>query len=580
MTVTPPPSSKTAPQSVLQSEKPWLKSYDSHVPATLKPYPRKTLLDIVAETARERPDHPAFLFKGARVSYRQLERESDAFAAALADLGVEKGDRIALLIPNSPQFFIAEFGAWKAGAIVSPLNPLYTERELKHALNHTGAKIAVALTPFYAKVKALQPATGLQTVIATNIKEYLPGLMRVLFTLFMEKKEGHRIDLEPGDHWMRAMIHDHLDAPRPDVRIEPDDPALLMFTGGTTGLPKAAINPHQGLVMTGIQIKAWFGDMLKDREDIILALMPMFHIYGHAGVAGTGFVGRQPLALVPNPRDLDDVLATIRKTRPAFLPGVPTLFIALMQHPDVQSGKADLSSLKLSISAAAPLLYETKQRWEQLTGGRMVEAYALTESTCSGVLTPVLGRYKPGAVGLPFPDVELRVVDVETGEGPLSLGEIGEIIMHAPQLMTGYWQRPQETADTLREIDGKRWLFTGDIGFLDEEGYLHIIDRKKDVIKPSGFQVWPREVEEIIASHPAVAEVGVAGVPDPRQGEAVKAWVVLQPGQTLTAEELRAWCKQQLAAYKVPRYVEFCSDLPKSAVGKVLRRELRAQERG
>ena len=249
-----------------------------------------------------------------------------------------------------------------------------------------------------------------------------------------------------------------------------------------------------------------------------------------------------------------------------------------MQHPDVRSGKADLSSLKLSISAAAPLLYETKQRWEQLTSGRMVEAYALTESTCSGVLTPVLGRYKPGAVGLPFSDVELRVVDLETGERTLPPGETGEILMHAPQLMQGYWQRPEATAKTIREIDGKRWLFTGDIGFLDEDGYLHIIDRKKDVIKPSGFQVWPREVEEIIASHPAVAEVGVAGVPDARQGEAVKAWVVLQPGQTLTQEELRAWCKQQLAAYKVPRYVEFCSELPKSAVGKVLRRELREQE--
>ena len=243
---------------------PWLEHYDPGVPHSLKPYPRKTLLDIVAETARERPEHPAFLFKGGQVSYARLQRESDAFAAALAEMGVQKGDRVALLIPNSPQFFIAEFGAWKAGAIVSPLNPLYTERELKHALNETGAKIAVALTPFYAKVKALQPETGLQTVIATNIKEYLPGLMRILFTLFMEKKEGHRITLEPGDLWMQAMIRDHLDAPPPDVRIAPEDPALLIFTGGTTGLPKAAVNTHQGLVMTGMQIKAWFGDMLKD----------------------------------------------------------------------------------------------------------------------------------------------------------------------------------------------------------------------------------------------------------------------------------------------------------------------------
>jgi long-chain acyl-CoA synthetase len=361
------------------------------------------------------------------------------------------------------------------------------------------------------------------------------------------------------------------------VAVQPDDPALLMFTGGTTGLPKAAVNTHQGLLMTGMQINAWFGGILEDWKDVVLALMPTFHIYGLAGVCATGFVGHQPLALVPNPRDIDDVLATIRKVRPAFLPAVPTLFIAMMNHPDVRAGKADLSSLKLSIAGAAPLLYETKQRFEELTGGRMVEGYALTESTCTGAMTPVLGRYKAGAVGLPFPDVALRVVDLETGEHTLPLGETGEILMHAPQMMAGYWHRPEETARTIRDIDGERWLFTGDIGFLDEEGYLHIIDRKKDVIKPGGFQVWPREVEEVIASHPAVAEVGVIGVPDDYQGEAVKAFVVLQPGQTLTREELRSWCKGQLAAYKVPRQVEFCSDLPKSTVGKVLRRELREQ---
>ncbi|NOZ70844.1 MAG: long-chain fatty acid--CoA ligase [Chloroflexi bacterium] len=574
MTNTKPPPRKEATPA--ESEPyPWLKSYDSGVPATLKPYPHKTLLDIVAETARERPQHPAFLFKGARISYARLQRESQTFASALADMGIKPGDRVALLIPNSPQFFIAQFGAWKAGAIVSPLNPLYTERELKHALNYVGARTAVVLTPFYAKLKALQAETPVQRVIATNIKEYLPGVLRLLFTLFKEKKEGHRISLERGDTWMQDLMRDHRDAPLPDVTIKPEDPALLMFTGGTTGLPKAAINTHQGLIMTGMQIKAWFGELLVDWEDIILALMPMFHIYGQAGIATTGFLGHHPLALVPNPRDMDDVLATIRKNRPAFLPGVPTLFIAMMNHPDVQAGKADLSSLKLNIAGAAPLLYEIKQRFEKLTGGRMAEAYALTETTCTGAMTPVLGRYKPGAVGLPFPDVELRIADLETVERKLPLGETGEILIHAPQLMIGYWNLPEETAKTIREIDGKRWLCTGDIGFLDEDGYLHIVDRKKDLIKPSGFQVWPREVEEVIASHPAVVEVGVVGVPDEYQGEAVKAWVVLQPGQTLTAKELKDWCRQHLAAYKVPRYVEFCSDLPKSTVGKVLRRMLR-----
>jgi len=556
-------------------EKPWFKSYDEGVPHTLKPYPRKTLLDVVRETARERPDHPALLFKGAQVSYAQLERESDAFAAALAEMGVQKGDRVALLLPNCPQAIIAEFGAWKAGAIVSPLNPLYTERELGHALNECGAETAVVLTPFYAKLKALQPRTPVQRVIATNIKEYLPPVLRLLFTLFKEKKEGHRIALHPGDLWLSDLLRRHAGAPRPGVPVGPDDPALLLFTGGTTGTPKAALSTHQALVMSGMQFKAWFGETLVDWEDRIMANMPLFHTYGQVGVMTTALVGHHPLALVPNPRDLDDMLAIIRKARPAFLPGVPTLFIALLNHPDVQAGKADLSSLKLCISGAAPLLAETKRRFEALTGGRIVEGYSLTEAVMACIVTPVRGTYKEGAVGLPLPDVEIRIVDADTGQTDLPPGEVGEILIRAPQLMVGYWQRPEETANVLRE----GWLSTGDLGYLDEDGYLHIVDRKKDVIKPSGFQVWPREVEEVIASHPAVAEVGVAGVPDERQGEAVKAWVVLRDGQHLTADELRAYCRERLAAYKVPKHVEFRRELPKSMVGKVLRRELVATER-
>ncbi len=550
---------------------PWLESYDAGVPYTLKPYPRQTLLDIVAETARERPNHPAFLSKGAQVDYARFQQESDAFAAALANMGVEPGDRVALLIPNSPQFFVAQFGAWKTGAIVSPLNPTYTKRELKHALNYIGAITAIVLTPFYAKLKALQAETRLQRIIATEIKEYLPSLLRLLFTILKEKKEGHRITLAPGDVWLQSLLRRYADAPLPDVTVGPDDPALLMFTDGTMGVPKAAVGSHHALVMSGMQYKAWFGEMLVDWEDMLMALMPLSHIYGQAGVAATGFVGHHPLALVPNLQDINDVLATIRKTRPAFLPTVPTLFIALLRHPDVLAGKADLSSIKLCISGTAPLRFETKQRFETLTGGRIVEGYALTESMMAGVVMPVKGIYKPGAVGLPLPDVELRIADIEGGEGSLLPGEIGEVLLRAPQLMLGYWHQPEETANTVR--DG--WLYTGDIGFLDEDGYLHIVDRKKDVIKLNGFQVWPREVEEVIASHPAVAEVGVAGVPDDCQGKAVKAWVVLQPGQTLSVNALRMWCCQQLATYKIPRYIEFRSDLPKSTVGKILRWELR-----
>jgi long-chain acyl-CoA synthetase len=277
---------------------------------------------------------------------------------------------------------------------------------------------------------------------------------------------------------------------------------------------------------------------------------------------------RWPLS--PDPRDLDDLLRTIQKVRPAFLPGVPTLFNALLNHPKVQAGEVSLKSLKLSLCGAAPLMLETKQRYERVTGGRIVEGYAMTESMLATVATPTHGLYKPGAVGIPMPDVEVRVVDANSGEALLSPGQVGEFILRAPQIMQGYWGKPAETANAIR--DG--WLYTGDLGYLDEDGYMFIVDRKKDVIKPSGFQVWPREVEEVLAGHPVVAEVGVAGVPDPYQSEAVKAWVVLRSGQTLSAAELRKYCRERLTAYKVPKHIQFVDSLPKTPVGKILRREL------
>jgi long-chain acyl-CoA synthetase len=550
--------------------KPWLEHYDEGVPHTLQPYPERTLLDVVSDTARQRPDHPALLFKGTRLSYGEVEQLSDAFAAALVAQGVKKGDRVALLMPNCPQIIIGQLGAWKAGAIVVPINPLYTERELEHALVDCGVETALVLTSFYDKVKSLQPRTGLRCVVAANIKEYLPSLLRLLFTLLKEKQEGHRITLQPGDLWLADLLRQYATSPRPDVAVGPQDPALLMLSGGTTGLPKAAMGAHHATLMTAMQIHAWFGPLLEDWEDVIMMNMPLFHIYGNLGVLSTALVGHDPLAIVPNPRDLDDMVDTIDKVHPTFLPGVPTLFIALLNHPDVQAGKVNLKSIKLCISGAAPLMAETKRRFEALTGGRLVEGYALSESMMAAVVSPVQGIYKPGAVGLPLPDVEIRIVDADTGQDILPPGEMGEILMRAPQLMLGYWQRPTETANMIR--DG--WLYTGDLGYLDEDGYLFIVDRKKDVIKPSGFQVWPREVEEVIASHPAVAEVGVAGVPDEYQGEAVKAWVVLREGQQVTADELRAYCRENMAAYKVPRQIEFRDSLPKTMVGKVLRRAL------
>lgn len=559
---------------------PWLKHYDEGVPHTLKPYPKLTLMDVVAEAAAQRPDHPALLFKGRALSYAELEGLSNAFAAALIKLGVKKGDRVALLLPNTPQLVLALLGAWKAGAIAVPQNPLYTEEELEFSLKECGAETVLVMTRYYTKIKALQKRTKVRHVIATNIKEYLPPALRFLFTLLKEKKEGDRIALQARDLWLADLLKKHAGAPRPKIKVKPEDSAIMLFTGGTTGTPKAAVGTHHALLISGIQLRAWFKNIVAEWTDIIMLNMPLFHVYGLAGVFATGLIGHEPLAIVPNPRDMNDMLATIRKVKPAFLPGVPTLFNALLNHPKVQSGKANLRSLKLSISGAASLLADTKERFEHATGGRIIEGFGMTESMMAAVVTPVRGLYKAGAVGIPLPDVEIRVVDAETGKKKLATCkaldscQVGEIIMRAPQLMKGYWKKPAETANAIR--DG--WLYTGDLGYLDEDGYMYIVDRKKDVIKPSGFQVWPREVEEVIASHPAVAEVGVAGVPDPYQGQAVKAWVVLRPGQKITADELRAYCRQKLAAYKVPKHIEFRASLPKSSIGKVLRRVLAQQK--
>jgi long-chain acyl-CoA synthetase len=557
------------------SNQSWFKHYDKGVPYTLAPYPERTLVDVVSESASQRPNHSALLFQGNAISYRELDGLSTAFANALIDLGVKPSDRVALLLPNAPQIILSLVGTWKAGGIVVPLNPLYTERELEHAICESGAETVVVLTPFYNKVKAIQPRTPVRNVIATNIKEFLPSVKKLLFTMLKERKDGHRIELQHGDWWLSDLLRKHKNAPKLSHQVKPTDPAILLFSGGTTGTPKAALGTHHSLFMAGTQLRTWLMNVLEDWDDIIMLNMPLFHAYGLLGVLATGLVGHNTFALVPNPRDLDDLLGTIQKVRPAFLPGVPTLFNALLDHPKVKSGQVDLTSVKLCISGASSLLAETKQRFEAVTGGHIIEAYALTESMLGATVSPVLGVYKPGSIGIPLPDVEVRIVEVETGQSNLAVGEIGEILLRAPQIMQGYWNKPEETANMLR--DG--WLYTGDIGYQDEDGYVFIVDRKKDLIKPSGFQVWPRDVEEVIATHPAVAEVCVGGVPDPHTVEAVKAWVVLYPGQQLSEVDLRTYCRERLAPYKVPKFVEFRESLPKSNVGKILRRELVAKPR-
>jgi long-chain acyl-CoA synthetase len=551
------------------SAKPWLKHYELDMPHTLHPYPERTLLDVMSDTVQQRPEHTALIFKGTRVSYARLEQLTNAFGAALVAQGVQKGDRVALLLPNSPQSIIAQLGAWKAGAIACPINSLYTPRELEHALNEVGAETVIVLTPFYDKVKSLQTHTQVRRVIATNIKEYLPTHTRWLFTLVKEKKEGHRIRLQSGDLWWQDLMHEHAGAPRPAVPLACADPAILLFSGGTTGTPKAALGTHHALLMSAMQLHAYGRTALADWDDIITLVMPMFHVYGNMAL-NTSLVAHWPMAVVPNPRDIDDLLATIAKVRPAVLHGVPTLFIALLNHPKVKAGKVDFKSMKVCYAGAAPLLVETKRRFEALTGGALLDAYGMTETMLAAVVCPVHGAYKAGSTGIPVPDVDVKIVDIDTGQQILPLGEIGEVCISAPQVMVGYWGHPEETAAMIR--DG--WVYTGDLGYLDEDGYLFVVDRKKDLIKPGGFQVWPREVEEVLATHPAVAEASVAGVPDEYQGEAVKAWVVVRADHQVTIDELRAYCRERLTGYKVPKTIEFRTELPKTMVGKVLRREL------
>lgn len=558
------------------SARPWVAHYDPGVPATLAPYPDRTLLAYLAEAARVCPDEPAVLFKGARLTWRELARRSVSFAAALADLGVRPGERVALLLPNCPQFLIAQFGAWGVGAVVAPLNPIYTERELAEVLGRLAAETIVTLTPFYERVKAVQPGTTLKRVIATNIKEYLPPATRVLFTLAKERQDGHRVALREGDHRFGDLLREGARLPRPTVPVRPDDPALILQSGGTTGTPKGVVGAHRALVIAGEQVHAWFAPVLTDRRDAIAQPLPLFHVYGNVGGLGVALVGRHPLALIPNPRDLDDLLDTIAKVRPTVFNAVPTLFIALLNHPRVRDGKVDFGSLKLCISGAAALRAETKERFERATGSRVAEGYSTTEALMACAVNPAAGPGKAGSIGLPLPDVEMCIVDAESGETPLPPGEVGELLVRAPQLMAGYWQDPEETARVLRPLGaGGPWLYTGDLGRMDQDGYVFIVDRKKDLIKTSGYQVWPREIEEVIAAHPAVAEVGVVGVADAKRGQVAKAWVVPREGVAVTADEIRAHCRAQLAPYKVPAAVEFRADLPKTLVGKVLRRELR-----
>src|SRR5688500_12957584 len=557
----------------------WLRNYDEGVPATLHPYPERTLLDYLRENSERWPRRAALLFKGATITYRDLDTWSDKFAGGLMSLGVKPGERVAICLPNCPQFMIAEIGAWKAGAIAAPINPTYTDRELEDALNATSASTVVTLNRFYSRLKLLQPRTSLRRLISTGIKDYLPLHKRVAFTFLREEKDGDRIVIEGGDVRFRDLVRRGSLSPDRRIDVKPDDYSVILMSGGTTGTPKGGVGTHRGMVIAGLQLRAWLSPVMKEWTDVIMVPLPLFHTYANTGVQSLGLINHKPLSLTPNPRELRDVLEEINEVKPAFICAVPTLLNGLLSHSMTRSGKVNFGSIKLCFSGAAALMAETKKRFEDLTGGVIVEGYSLTEAQMAVVANPVTGPKKTGSVGMPLPDVEIRFVDAEDGMTRVEQGEVGEIVIRAPQIMQGYWERPEETKEMLRITEsGERLLYTGDLGYMDSDGYLFIVDRKKDLIKTSGYQVWPREIEEVISSHPAVHECGVAGLPDKMRGEKAKAWIVLHEGHAATEAEMKSWCRERLASYKVPARYEFVRELPKSQVGKVLRRELRSAE--
>jgi long-chain acyl-CoA synthetase len=549
-------------------DRPWLKNYDTGVPHHLN-YPPVSLLTLFDQTADKYPDMPCTIFKGAKISYREMSDLTDRLAAGLAELGVKKGDRVGLFMPNTPQFVLAYYAILKLGAVVVATNPLYSAREIKHQANDAGIEVMLVMSNFYRTIKAVQPETRLKTLVVTNLKESLPPVLALLFTLTREKKGGFRVQLEEGDVWMQELITRHSPADRPQVEVGPEDTALLQYSGGTTGISKGAIAMHRNLVANSLQIGAWVHTAQPGQEVMLMAI-PLFHVYGMvAGMLLAINIGAG-MVMVPNPRDLKDVLTNIQKYKATLFPGVPTLYNAINNHPDVLARKYNLGSIKACISGSAPLLRETKDKFEALTGGKLFEGYGLSEAPTATHCNPLLGENRAGSIGLPLPDVECRIVSLDDQMTVLDTGEIGELVIRGPQVFKGYHNMPTETLNTLRE----GWLYTGDIARMDEDGYFYIVDRKKELIKPGGYQVWPREVEEVISAHPKVLEAGVAGVPDPYRGETVKAWVVARPGESLSEADIKDWCRERLAKYKVPTLVEFRSELPKTTVGKILRREL------
>jgi long-chain acyl-CoA synthetase len=559
---------------------PWIRHYEPGVPAHLE-IPDQPLTWLLGRTASRYPGHTALIYYGRRLSYAQLAQGAQRFATALQSLGVNKGERVAIALPNIPQYPIAFYGALLAGAVVVPTNPLYTEREMQHQLADSGARVLVMLDTFYPTVRAVRKQTAVDHIILTSPADFLPPLLRALSPLSQRRTRSHEPPLTQKErhddqtlHVMHTLLEPHpgddsavFTSPEP---VQAADLAVLQYTGGTTGLSKGAMLTHRNLLANAMQTRAWI-PQAREGEEVVLCVAPFFHAYGLTVGMNFPLLAAASMVLLPRFKP-KEVVKAIRRYHPTLFPGIPTMYLAVMReagkHPD------DLRSIHYCISGAAPLPAQVRLEFEALTGGRLVEGYGLSEASPVTHCNPLTEQCRSGSIGLPLPGVEAAIVNQETGE-PVPAGEVGELVVRGPNIMQGYWNRSEETSQTFRH----GWMRTGDLGKMVADGYFSIVERVKDVIIASGLKVYPREVEEVLFTHPAVAEAAVAGAPDAYRGETVAAFVVLKAGIEAsedTRQELLQYCRQELAAYKVPTILEFRQSLPKSLIGKVIRRELRA----
>jgi len=539
------------------ASKPWLQQYDPWVPPTTT-LPQRSLYHLLTNAASQYRHKTATAFLGAELTFSEIKIQADKLATSLHAMGIAKGDRVGIMLPSSPQYMIAFFALMRLGAICANFNPAYTAREVEHQAKDAGIRAMITLDTNAAMILELQPRTAIETVIVTKLAEYGE-----------EKAAAPGI---AGTLSYTALIRGVTDVKLPHVDIDAaNDVAVLQYTGGTTGVSKGAMLTHQSLYANVIQVSLWGGYFTRKGEERMIVVIPYFHIYALSVCMMLSCWNGTMQILVPK-FEIEALLDNFRKYKPTYFPGVPTLYISLLNHPDAKT--CGLEEVKTFNSGSAPLPLEVLDQFEQMSGATISEGYGLTEASPTTHSTPVLAKRKPGSVGLPMPSTDIKIVDIETGLVEVPLGEEGELCVRGPQVMKGYWNRPEETAYALR--DG--WLYTGDVARMDADGFFYIVQRKKDMIIVSGLKVFPNEVEDVLFTHPAVLEAAVIGIPHAYRGEEVKAFVVLKSGMTPTSDEVLAYCKERLAKFKLPSKIEFVASLPKSSVGKVLRRALRDQE--